>query len=313
VLSSSLGGVTMALALMVAVVSAFHPEFLSRDSLVNVGQQAALYGIMALGMVFLLAMRDVDLSVGSSYALSIVCCALLMEAGVPPWVAGALGVLVGVSCGIANALLSNVLNVSTIIVTLGTLSLFRGLVLILTDQRYITDLPSGSSFFRVLGGDVLGVPMSVIALLSLTVAVTAVFTRSRFGYTVRAIGSNPEAARLSGISIGLTRLKALALMGLLAGVSGILTFAYFQTADPSLGTGYELYVIAGAVIGGTGLAGGSGSVPGALIGALILAVITSGLVQFQISANWSTFVTGAVILGAVSVDAVVRRRNRTTT
>lgn len=295
---------------MVAVTSVFHPQFLSANSLVNIGQQASLYGIMALGMVFLLAMRDVDLSVGSSYALSIVSCALLMDGGLSPWLAGLAALAVGSMCGLVNGVVANTLAVSTIIVTLGTLSLYRGLVLILTDQRYITDLPSESSFFTVLGGELAGVPASVIALLALTVAMTLLFTRGRFGFLVRAIGSNPEAARLSGISISRIRLQALALMGVLAGTAGVFTFAYFETADPNLGAGYELYVIAAAVIGGTGLAGGSGSVPGALLGALILAVITSGLIQFEISANWSTFVTGAVILAAVAVDALIRRRRR---
>jgi ribose transport system permease protein len=125
---------------------------------------------------------------------------------------------------------------------------------------------------------------------------------------VRAIGSNPQAASHSGISLPRTRIQVLALMGLLGGVSGVLALGYFSSADPQLGTGYELQAIAAAVIGGTPLSGGNATVAGAAVGAILLGVVNSGLVYFNVPLNWSSFATGSVIIVAVSLDQLLRRR-----
>src|SRR5262249_27315952 len=130
-----------------------------------------------------------------------------------------------------------------------------------------------------------------------------------FGYRVRSIGSNPEAATFSGISIPRVRVQALVLMGLLGGLSGMMGLAFFQSGDPNVGTGFELQAIAAAVIGGTPLRG-SGTVVGAMFGAILLGVVNSGLVYFNVPINWSAFATGAVILAAVSLDSLLRRRRR---
>jgi ribose transport system permease protein len=147
-------------------------------------------------------------------------------------------------------------------------------------------------------------------MFALTIILTIMFKSTRFGYTVRAIGSNEQAAKLGGIRIHRVRLEVMALMGALAGVSGVLTLAYYGGADPLGGTGYELLVIAAAIIGGTGLAGGSGTVLGAMLGALLIALIRSGLVQFGVTANWSAFVTGVVIIVSVALDSGVRTLRR---
>ena len=301
-------GILSVLILMCAVIGIFHSEFLARDSLTNIAQQASLYGIMALGMVFLLSMREIDLSVGSIYGLTIMCSAILMSDGLNPWLGALLGLVIGAALGGINGLLVYSLKIPTIIVTLGTLSVFRGLALVLSANRFISGLPRENSFFRIFGGSLFRVPASVWAFGVLTVALILVYRSTRFGFVIRAIGSNEQAARFSGIPIARVRLQALMLMGLLCGVSGMLTLAFFQSADPNLGVGYELLVIAAAIIGGTGLGGGSGSVLGALLGALMIGVITSGLIQFGVTQNWSNFATGIVIIGAVSLDAFIRRR-----
>lgn len=301
-------GVFAALVLMVVFIGGFNPGFLSQDSLVNVSQQAAFFGIMALGMVFLLSMREIDLSVGAIYSLTAILAAVLIGDGMNPWLAAAVGVLAGVGLGGVNGVLSNVLKISTIIVTLGSLSMYRGLTLIISGGRTVADLPREHAFFRVAGGSALGIPAIVWALLVLTVALSVLYRSTRFGFVVRAIGSNEQAARLSGIPIERVRLLALMLTGGLSGLAGVFTLAFFQSADTSLGLGYELLVIAAAIIGGTALSGGSGTVLGALIGALMIAVIRSGLIQFGVTANWSTFATGAVIIAAVALDALIRRR-----
>lgn len=301
-------GVLAALAAVVLVIGAFHPNFLSLTSVVNIGGQASLFGIMALGMVFLLSMREIDLSVGAIYAVSIIGSAVLMRGGLDPWLGALVGVLIGAALGVVNGVLSNVLKISTIIVTLGSLSMYRGLALIIGDSRTVVGLPTDHPFFRVVGGNFLRLPASFWAVLGLTAVLMVIYRSTRFGFVVRAVGANEQAARLTGIPIGRVRVMALALMGALCGVAGMFTLAFFQSADPNLGVGYELLVIAAAIIGGTSLAGGTGSVLGALLGALLIGVINSGLIQFGVTANWSIFATGAVIIASVSLDALIRRR-----
>jgi ribose transport system permease protein len=186
--------------------------------------------------------------------------------------------------------------------------MFRGLVTVISDGQPITGIPTTSSFFTKLGGEWLGFPAAGWVVVILGVALTVVFTKTRFGAMVRAIGSNRQAAEFSGIPAGRIRLYALMLVGALAATAGVLSLAFFQGADPTVGGGFELQVIAAAIIGGTAVSGGSGTVPGALLGALIVAVINSGLVFFSVDSNWTNFVTGAVIVIAVGMDALVRRR-----
>lgn len=301
-------GVAFTLVLMVAVIGGFHPRFLEVFSLANVGQQASFYGFMALAMVFLLAMGELDLSVGGVYVLSALVGAIMIRDGLDPWLGGILCVLVGAGLGGFNGLLANVLRIPVIIVTLGTLSAYRGLGLIVSHSGSVGGQPLDHSFYRIVGGAYLKVPVSVWVFAVATIVLSILFTKTRFGFAVRAIGANREAARLSGYPVARIRLLTTMLVGALGGLSAAMTLAFFGAADPNLGMGYELQVIAAAIIGGTAIAGGSGSVVGAFMGALIISVIGAGLIQFGVSSEWSVFVTGAIIVGAVSLDALVRRR-----
>ena len=150
-------------------------------------------------------------------------------------------------------------------------------------------------------------PFSVWVLIVAAVVLTVVFTRTRFGAQVRAIGSNPDAAVFSGLPIARVRMLALGMSGLMAGVAAALALAFFIAGDPTIGQGYELTAIAACIIGGTPLMGGRGSVPGAAMGSLILTVVATSLVFFHVPINWTTFATGAVILLAVALDAQLRR------
>jgi ribose transport system permease protein len=301
-------GVALALALMVTVIGSFHPRFLQVFSLANVGQQASFYGFMALAMVFLLAMGELDLSVGGMYVLATLLGAIFVRDGLEPWIGGALCIVIGAGLGAINGLLANSLRIPVIIVTLGTLSAYRGLGLIVSHSGSVGGQPLHASFYRVVGGSYLKVPASVWMFVFATIVLSVLFAKTRYGFAVRAIGANREAARLSGYPVGRIRLLTTTLVGALAGLSAAMTLAFFGAADPNLGIGYELQVIAAAIIGGTAVTGGSGSVPGAFMGALIISVIGAGLIQFGVSSEWSVFVTGLIIVGAVSFDALVRRR-----
>jgi ribose transport system permease protein len=301
-------GILAALVAIILITALFNPDFLRIETLITISRQSSFIAIMAIGTVFLLSMREIDLSVGAVYGLTAVIGALLIRSGLDPWLAGALGVAAGVGLGVINGLVANGLKIATIIATLGTLSVYRGTTLVLADSRTVGGLPRDHSFFTVLGGDFLTVPVSVWVMVVLGIVFAFIYKRTRFGFVVRSIGSNPEAANMSGISVPRIRLMALALQGGLCGVAGVLTLAFFSSADPGLGVGNELIVIASAIIGGTSLAGGTGTVIGAILGALTIGMIRSSLIQFGVTTSWSVFVTGCVVIGAVALDGLIRRR-----
>ncbi len=301
--------VLAATILLVVVIGALHPKFFALNNLLDVLQQSVYVALLAAGMSFLLAMREIDLSIGSIFGLSVISSALLMSDGLPAWIAALVGIALGAVLGLVNALIVQFIRIPAIVATLATLSLYRGLCLALSNGQQVTKLPTGSSFFRIMGGKVADIPVSVMVLVVVAILLTLLLRLTPFGYRVRSIGSNPEAATFSGISLPRIRVQVLVLMGALAGLAGVLGLAFFSSGDPNIGTGFELQAIAGAIIGGTPLRGGSATVIGAVFGAILLVVVNSGLVYFNIPANWSSFATGAVILVAVSLDSILRRRN----
>jgi ribose transport system permease protein len=311
VLEVESGSVLIATIALIVFIGVLHPDFLELGQLKDVVQNAAYVGIIAAGMAFLISMREIDLSVGSMFGLALVVSALLMQHGMSPWLAALLGVLLGGAMGLLNAILVRFIALPAIVATLATLSMYRGLSQALSGGEQVTGLPAESSFFTFLGGDeIIGLPVSVWVMIVVTVVLTAVLRLTPYGYRVRAIGSNPEAATFSGISIPRVRVQTLVLVGLLSGLSGMLGLAFFISGDPNIGTGFELQVIAAAIIGGTPLRGGSATVVGAVLGAILLSAVNSGLAYFDVPVNWSNFATGAVILAAVALDSLIRGRRR---
>lgn len=300
-------GVLGVLIVLVVVVGGFRNDFLDSGNLLEIARQSSYIGIIAIGMVFALAMREVDLSVGGTYALSIVIGALLIRGGLDPWLAAALALASGAALGVANGLFTTYIRVPSFIATLGTLSLYKGLALALSGGHQVGGLSLDHPLFQVVGGKVLGLPGAVWALILSVAVMTVVFTQTRFGAQVRAVGSNPEAAAFTGIPVNRVRIAALTVTGLFASLSGVLALSFFAAGDPTVGQGYELMAIAAAIIGGTPLRGGTGSVPGAAIGSLILSVVAASLVFFSVPINWTTFATGAVILLAVALDSGLRQ------
>jgi ribose transport system permease protein len=301
-------GITAVLIVLVIVIGAFHPNSLTKSALLGTALAASFVALIAYGMVFLIAMTEIDLSVGSIFGFSALVCAELMAHGMNPWLALLVGPATGMALEAGNGFVANTFRIPVIIVTLGTLTLYAGLATVVSNSQAVTGLPLTSSFFSELGGNLLGVPFSVWVVVVAGIVLTVVFRRTPFGARVRAIGSNQTAARFSGIRVNRTRIQVLVLVGALAGLAGVLSLAYQEGADPSLGTGLELQVIAATIIGGTAVTGGSGTVPGALVGALIISVINGGLVYFAVGPNWSGVVTGATVVIAVSADGVLRRR-----
>jgi ribose transport system permease protein len=303
-------GLVVVFVLMVLAIGIPYPEFFSFGSVKTILRQSALVGIIAFGMVFLVAMMEIDLSVGGIFATASSLAALLIKFHhFDPWIAVAIALLAGVVLGGLNGVLTGLLKVPLIIVSLGTLSAYFGLHLILSDGKAVYGLPKDHPFFTWFGGDLFELPVSVWTSVGCAVVLYFIFVHTRFGATIRAVGSNPSAAEFIGININLVRIYATALVGLLAAFSGVMTLAYFRAVDTSSGRSLGLEVIAAVVIGGTSLAGGSGTIIGAALGVLIITTIDSGLVFYGVNLNYSEFVTGAVIVGAIALDRISKRRS----
>lgn len=304
-------GVLGALVVLIALLSVLAGDkFLTTQNFINVSRQASYVGIMAVGMVFVIAMGDIDLSVGSIWMLSSVMMAIALRDNYSIWIAVAVCLVVATLCGLVNGALSVALGIPTIIVTLGTLSLYRGLGLVVTNASPVSGYNLDTWFFTWIGGrdPVFGVWISVWAMLIVGVLGWVLFNHTPFGRRVQAIGSNRQAALFSGIRIARTRIMVMTLMGFIVGIAAVVALAFNRNGSPTVGVGTELGVIAATIIGGTALSGGSGSVLGAILGALIIALIQNGLALLAVPPAWSTAVTGIVIIVAVTLDYFIKRR-----
>jgi ribose transport system permease protein len=300
-------GVLTATVVLVLVIGAVHPNFLALGQLLDILNQATFIAVLACGMAFLLAMRELDLSVGSIYALTSLCAALLMHAGVPSGVSVLAGLLIGAVLGLVNGLLIQLFRLPSIVATLATMSIYRGLTFALSNGTQVIGLSLTDPYATFIGGHLLGIPTNVWVMILVVAIFACILLFTPFGYRVRSIGSNPDAATFSGLPVQGVRLLAFVMMGTLGGLAGMLSLGYFGSSDPNLGTGYELLAIAAAVIGGTPLRGGRATIVGAALGSILLGVVSSGLAYFNVPINWTAFATGAVILLAVVLDGLLRQ------
>lgn len=304
-------GVAVALVALTAFIGWRRPLFIKSDNLINLATSSAFWGMLALGMVFLLAIREIDLSVGWAFNFSAVVCAQLIVSGLNPFVAALASILFGAVLGAANGMLSVLMGVPVLIVTLGTFSVFQGLSLVVNDSAAVVPSPETreGAYFDLVRYKLFGeIPFVLMALVTTAVALQVLLHHTRFGYRVLAVGSNPEAAMLAGLPIRRITVLVTAMVGALAGFSAALFVGFRGAVDPNTGSEFLLIVVAATIIGGTPLSGGSGTVVGALLGVLIIAVINSGIIFLGVEATWSAFVTGTVILVAVGIDRVLRVR-----
>lgn len=294
--------------IVIAVVLTFaSPVFLTLDNLFNIVSQTTVTAVIAIGMTFVIITAGIDLSVGSVAALAgVVGAKLMAEAGIPWPVAVVGGVLVGAIAGLCNGVLITKARMAPFIATLGMLSVGRGLVFISTGAVSVFGVPDE---FRLLGQGVLyGVPIPLITLVVVGVAAHVALTRTKLGRYTYAIGSNPDAARLSGIPVTRYLTSVYVLQGLLAGFGGMIAASRVASGQPNFGIGLELDVIAAAVIGGASLFGGEGTVPGTLIGAFLIALIRNGSVLLDINIFYQNVIIGIVIWLAVFWDQFRRRK-----
>jgi ribose transport system permease protein len=301
-----------ALVVLCAVGAVLSPQFLTASNAVDVAQQVSLIGIMAVGMTYVIVSGEIDLSVGSIYALASVVTAQLLAAGRSAGVSVAAGLVAGVLAGACNGLLAVFLRIPSFIVTLGSLSVYRGISLLATDGAPISlDLGQRQvEQFAVLGGGrVANIPVQVLLFGGVLVVGGLALARSRLGYHLYAVGGSPQASRLCGINVAATKVIAFAVSGLCAALAGVVGLSFLLYVQGVSGQGLELGVITAVIVGGAALFGGSGTVAGTLVGVLIIGLLNNILVLKGVSSFWQTTVVGVVIVAAVAVDAVARRRN----
>ncbi|MER7015155.1 ABC transporter permease [Saccharopolyspora sp. NPDC000359] len=296
-----------ALIVVFVVLSVVAPSFLTADNLFNLGSQTSVNAVMAVGVTLVIITGGIDLSVGSVAALSGVVGVLLMaEYGFNPLIGILGGIAIGAVAGLVNGLLVSVVGLPPFIATLGMLSVGRGLVLIATGAVAVFGAPES---FRLLGQGVINaIPIPVLLIAVVAVLGHLVLTRTRLGRYAYVMGSNMEAARLSGVPVKRYTTLVYVLSGALAGLGGMIAASRINSGQPNFGEGLELDVIAAVVIGGASLFGGRGTVLGSLIGAFLVAVIRNGAVQLNIGTFYQNVLIGVIIWLAVWWDRYQRRK-----
>jgi len=300
-----------ATVLLFVVLSLATPLFPTPENLLLVARQISILAIIAIGVTFLFIAQEIDLSVGSIYGFLVIILAFFIAKwGVYPWLAMVMAVLCGTFIGFVNGSLVTRFGIPSFIVTLGMLSVLRGAALLLSGGwPIIIKLPPEHSFLNITAGRAWGsVPMQVFWMVGLMIVAALVLAKTRFGAHVYATGGNQEAAILAGIPTKGVKVICFMITGGLCGIAAALLLGQVRSAFPLAGQGFELDIIAAVVIGGTPLFGGAGSILGTLLGAAILGMITNGLVLVGASAYFEPVAKGLIIIGAIIVDTVIRRR-----
>ena len=294
-------GLAIALAAIFAALSIARPGFLTVANLVNLVRQISINGILAVGVTYVLLTGGVDLSLGSVVALAGVAAACFAHPGGYPAILPVLaGLAAGAFCGAANGWIVTRGRVAPFIVTLGTMTAARGLALVISGGKPVSNLDR--AFTWIGSGNLAGVPVPILIFLAVA-ALSHLFLKNlRTGRYIYAVGGNENAARASGVRVGRVKVFAYTISGALAGLAGVVLASRITTGQPNAGVGYELDAIAAAVIGGASLNGGVGGVAGAALGALLMGVINNGLDLLNVSSYYQQIVKGAIIVGAVWLD-----------
>jgi inositol transport system permease protein len=304
-------GTTLFLALLIVFFTSQNARFISLRNLTNILTEGSIYGIIAVGMTFVILTAGVDLAVGSLLAFAGMAGATVagqLGAGSSmSWIAAlSTAILVGAIAGYLQGKAVTWLHIPPFIVTLGGMTIWRGATLILHDGAPISGFDAGYRWWGT--GTILFVPVPVglFALVAVLGYVVQRFTR--YGRHVYAVGGNPEAARLNGLNVAAIVTSVYVIVGFLSGLAGFLQSARLGAAEATAGSGYELRVIASVVIGGASLAGGRGGIGGTIIGALLIGVLTNGLVIMHVSSYWQQVVIGLIIVAAVAFDTFAKAR-----
>ncbi len=298
-----------ALVILLAFFSVISTPFRTPDNYISILVATAVNGVLAMGVTFVIITGGIDLSVGTTMTFCTVVLGLVVtQAGIPLFIGLPAALAAGALVGAINGILIAKAKIPPFIATLGMMSITRGLAQVLSDVKpiYFEGTPEFYDLF--MGKYVLGIPNVVFIMFGAAVVASLVLTKTTLGRYTFALGSNEEATRLSGVNVDRWKIAVYAVCGLYAGLAGTLIAARMNSAQPSVGMGYELDAIAAAVIGGTSLSGGEGSIFGTIIGALIISTLGIGLSITGVQDQYKLVITGLVVIGAVWLD--ILRRNR---
>jgi ribose/xylose/arabinose/galactoside ABC-type transport system permease subunit len=299
-------GVALLLIPLVLLFASQNSQYLSLNNLENIARQISIFGIIGVGMTIVILMAQIDLSVGAIVAFSGVVAAFVVNAGADVLVAIAAGMGAGAGIGVINGVVTVAFAIPSLLVTLGMLSLVRGFAFVLTDGRSVA-VPS-QSFSELAAGEWLGLPYPVWIMFAVGALGWLVMTQTDFGRSVYAVGGNPEAARRAGLHVRRTIIVGFIILGALSGLAGVILASRLASGQPVVGQGYELYVIAATVLGGTSLFGGRGTILGTLLGVLVIGSLQNGMDLLAIQPFWQQVAIGALVILALIVDSVRARR-----
>ncbi|WP_407893350.1 ribose ABC transporter permease [Lacticaseibacillus sp. N501-2] len=297
-------GTLIALIVLVIAVTILNPGFLQVDNLLNLLRQTSVNAIIAFGMTFVIMTGGIDLSVGSTLALTGAITASFIAGGMPGWVAVLAGLVLGALFGCLNGLIIAYGKAAAFITTLATMTIFRGATYVYTDGNPVTGAKINDNFFfQMIGrGYLFGVPIPIIIMILAFIIWYIVLHKTAFGRKTFALGGNERAAFVAGVNTNKTTILIYTISGLMAALAGMILTSRLSSAQPDAGTSYEMDAIAAVVLGGTSLAGGKGRMSGTLIGALIIGTLSNGMNLLGISSFYQQIVKGVVILIAVLLD-----------
>lgn len=299
----------IAIGLVLAIISSRFPAFISPSNLASVFNDTSPLILLALGQMIVILTKCIDLSVAANLALTGMVVSLINIAapGLPIFVMLLVAVSFGAILGMVNGLLVWKLNIPPIVVTLGTMTMFRGTIFLLTEGKWVNSHEMSDTFKAFPRAEIFGLPVLSWFAIAAVILFTIVMTRTTLGRAFYAAGGNPHAATYAGINVGRTQFWAFTISGALAGLTGYLWVSRFAVAYVDVAGGFELTVVAACVIGGVSIMGGIGSVPGALLGALFLGIIANALPVVNISPFWQMAISGGAIIIAVVLNAQANR------
>lgn len=294
------------LLVLIVFFSITSDVFLSSTNLINILRQVSVVGIVAVGMTFVILTGGIDLSVGAVIAVSGVVCARAMVIGLHPLLAILIAITVSVLIGVINAFFSHEFKLNPMIVTLGMLTILKGVSYIVTGGLPVYGFPES---FKVIGQGYIGpIPIPVIIMLACFAFGYFILHFTAFGLSVYGLGGNEEAVRLTGINIRKTKYKVFVICSVLSAIAGIVLLSRVNNAQPNAGLGYELDVITGVVLGGVSMSGGEGKITGVFAGMLVMAVLGNGMLMLGISEYYQWVVKGSVMLLAISYDKIIKKK-----
>ncbi len=301
-------GIFIVFSIICLIISFISPQFLTVSNWTIIITQVSINAILAFGVTFVIITGGIDLSLGSIVAVASVSSAMLAHPDTYPVLLPIfMGLSAGLLMGAFNGFIITKSKIAPFIVTLGTMTIGRGLALILSNGRPVSNL--SDSFIFLGSGKILGIPILIIILIFMFIICSVILNKTILGRYIYALGGNEQAARASGINVSQVKMAVYSISGLLAGLAGILLTSRITTGQPNAGAGFELDAIAAVVIGGTSTTGGKGSIAGTLIGVLLIGVINNGLDLLNVTSYYQQVVMGIIIIGAVVLDSLNQKSN----